>query len=188
MKEKVITSTIESTNAKVAVFDVASNKMYNIEKTFSGKVSKDDVLKVVRKEETEEIKVVMVVSVETESKLFGMKENDFIMHGFVMDERKPKVDGEKVITRSITASVVSYKAFDVAKAEMVTRREYFSGKPTEEVALKTLRDLETDTFKVVMVSGIETITNVYAVKESTFLEYAYELPPRCVNDEKEEEV
>ena len=187
MKERVISRTIESTKATIVKFNKAENKLFDDEKIFSGKMSLDDAFKAARKEETSEYPVVMIKSVELTSKLYGMKENDFIQHGFILDERTAKVDGEKIITRSITASVVTFKAFDTSKMEMITKREYFSGKPTTDDALKTLRTMETDTMKVVMVEGIETVTNLYAIKESTFLEYAYELPPRMAQNEDENE-
>ena len=187
MKEKIITRTIESTKATVSVFDVKNNKMFPIEKTFSGKVNSEEALKACRKEETDEIKVVFVSNLETISKLYGMKESVFIEKGFVLDERAAKVDGEKIITRSIESTIVSFKAFNVRKMSMESAIEYFSGKVNAETALKTLRDMESDDYKIVMVDSVKSDVKLYAIKESVFLEYGYELPPRAVESEKEEE-
>ena len=186
MKEKIVSRTIESTKAVVSVFDVKNNKMYPIERIFSGKVNAEEALKICRKEETDEIKVVFVSNLETISKLYGLKESTFIEKGFQLDERTAKVDGEKIITRSIESTIVTFKGFDVRKMEMKTGTEYFSGKVNAETALKTLREMESDDFKVVMVEKVESDVKLYAIKESVYLEYAFELPPRTT-EEKEEE-
>ena len=107
-----------------------------------------------------------------------MKESVFIKNGFVLDERTVKVDGEKIITRSIESTIVTFNAFDVNKMQMTTGTEYFSGKVNVETALKTLRTMESDTFKIVRVEKVESDVKLYAVKESVFLEYSFELPPR----------
>lgn len=186
MKEKVISRTIESTKATVLFFNAEDKKMFPVENVFSGKLSKEDVLKIARKEETESIKAVFVDSVETESKLYGMKESDFISKAVVLDDRTARLDGEKLITRSIENSIVSYLAFNVSSMAMETRKAFFSGKVDKATALKELRNDETDSIKIVDVSGIESDNKLYAVKESVFLEYAFELPSRT-NTEKEEE-
>lgn len=186
MKEKIISRTIESTKATVLFFNAEDKKMFPVENVFSGKLSKEDVLKIARKEETDTIKAVFVDSVEVQSKLYGMKESDFIAKAVVLDDRTAKLDGEKLITRSIENSIVSYLAFNVSTMTMETRKVFFSGKIDKATALKELRSDETDTMKIVDVSSIESDSNLYAVKESVFLEYAFELPPRS-NNEKEEE-
>lgn len=186
MKEKIISRTIESTKATVLFFNAEDKKMFPVENVFSGKLSKEDVLKIARKEETEAIKAVYVDSVETESKLYGMKESVFIEKAIVLDDRTARLDGEKLITRSIENSIVSYLAFNVSTMAMETRKAFFSGKVDKATALKELRNDETESIKIVDVSGIESDNKLYAVKESVFLEYAYELPPRT-NTEKEEE-
>lgn len=187
MKEKIISRTIESTTATILVFNAKENKLSEIVKSFSGNVNSEDILKNARKtEETEEQKIVMVKSIDVTSKLYGMKESQFIAKGFVLDERTAKVDGEKIITRSIESSIVHFKAFNVSKMEMVNATEYFSGKVNAENALKALRDVETEDIKIVMVDSVESDVKLYAIKESVFLEYAFELPPR-MNNEKEEE-
>ena len=186
MKEKTITRTIESTKAVVTVFDVKNNKMFSIDRNFSGKVTAEEALKTCRKEETEEIKVVYVSNLESVSKLYGMKESVFIAKGIILDGRAAKIDGEKIITRSIESTIVTFKAFDVRKMEMKTSTEYFSGKVTAETALKTLRDMESEELKIVMVEKVESDVKLYAIKETDFLDYAFELPPRTT-EEKEEE-
>ena len=186
MKEKVISRTIESTKATVLFFNAEDKKMYPVENVFSGKLSKEDVLKIARKEETEAIKAVFVDSVDTESKLYGMKESDFISKAVVLDDRTSKLDGEKLITRSIENSIVSYLAFNVLNMTMETKQVFFSGKVDKASALKELRNDETETMKIIDVTEIKSDSKLYAVKENTFLEYAFELPPRT-NNEKEEE-
>lgn len=186
MKEKIITRTIESTKAVVSVFDVKNNKMFSVERNFSGKVTAEEALKTCRKEETEEIKVVYVSNLESVSKLYGMKESVFITKGIVLDGRAAKIDGEKIITRSIESTIVTFKAFDVRKMEIKTATEYFSGKVNAESALKTLRDMESEELKIVMVEKVESDVKLYAMKETDFLDYAFELPPRTT-EEKEEE-
>ena len=69
MKEKIISRTIESTKATVLFFNAEDKKMFPVEDVFSGKLSKEDVLKIARKEETESIKAwggdtVLVVGTE----------------------------------------------------------------------------------------------------------------------------
>ena len=187
MKEKVISRTIESTKASVVFFNTTDKKMFSVENIFSGKLAKEDILKIARKEETETVKAVFVDSVETDSKLYGMKESDFIAKAVVLDERTAKIDGEKLITRSIENSIVTYLAFNVSTMAMETKSVFFSGKVDEATALKELRTTETDTMKIVHVEKIESDSKLYAVKESVFLEYAFELPPRMANDEKETE-
>ena len=187
MKEKVISRTIESTTATILKYNAVESKLSDYVKTFSGNVSADDILKSARKtDETETDKILMVKSVEVTSKLYGMKESQFIAKGFALDERTAKVDGEKIITRSIESTIVHFKAFHVGKMELVNAKEYFSGKVTAENALKALREMETDDIKIAMVDSVESDVKLYAIKESVFLEYAYELPPR-MNNEKEEE-
>ena len=186
MKEKIISRTIESTKATVLFFNAEDKKMFPVENVFSGKLSKEDILKIARKEETETIKAVFVESVESDSKLYGMKESDFISKAVVLDDRTAKLDGEKLITRSIENTKVSYLAFNVSTMTMETKQQFFSGKVDKTTALKELRSMETETVKIVDVSNLESYSKLYAVKESVFLEYAYELPPR-MNSEKEEE-
>ena len=179
MKEKIISRTMESTKANVVCFDVAKNAMVEKEYIFSGKMDKDAVLKTVRSmDETPEFIPTFTKECNVESKLYGMKESVFIKKGFVLDERTAKVDGEKIITRSIESTIVTFNAFDVNKMQMSTGTEYFSGKVTAETALKTLRTLESDTFKIVRVEKVESDVKLYAIKESVFLEYSFELPPR----------
>ena len=80
-REKMVTRTVTATVAKVMVVEIASAKAYTTEITLTG-VFKDnaDLLKTLKKNDTNELVYVAIVSTETKETLYGMPESEFIKY------------------------------------------------------------------------------------------------------------
>jgi hypothetical protein len=82
MRESFVTRTILGTKVTVLAMDTVSCEPSNVTYEIGGQHTNDEkLLNKVRKEhDTEDFKVVKVVSVEPFEKRYGMKESDFIAH------------------------------------------------------------------------------------------------------------
>ena len=89
MRTPQVTRTIITTKANVMCLDVTTGESCN--KTFTApRTYKDNekLLKVLKQtEETDELKLVHIVSVSTEETLYGMTEADFIKNATVLPPR-----------------------------------------------------------------------------------------------------
>ena len=82
MRESMVTRTVLGTKVTVLAMDTVSCEPSNVTYEIGGQYTNDEkLLKKVRKEhDTEDFKVVKIVSVEPFEKRYGMKESDFIAH------------------------------------------------------------------------------------------------------------
>lgn len=88
---------------------------------------------------------------------------------------------EKMITRTIETTVVSFKVFSVETANIIPLTVTMNGKQTVETAEKILREeyaKENSLTKFIMVDNVETSEELYGMPESVFMANAVKLPPR----------
>lgn len=85
----MVTRTIKEVTASIMYVNVNAGEVGYTDIILSGDLTTDEVLKLAKKQlEDETIKVVSVVSVHTEEKLYGMTEVDFIKLASVLPPRK----------------------------------------------------------------------------------------------------
>ena len=85
----MVTRTVKVVTASIMFVNVNAGEVDYTDITLSGDLSNDEVLKLAKKQlEDDTIKVVSVVSVHTEEKLYGMTEVDFIKLASVLPPRK----------------------------------------------------------------------------------------------------
>lgn len=88
---------------------------------------------------------------------------------------------EKMVTRTIEMSEVTFMTVDTTSATLANRTELLSGSHDTESAMKYARKyLETDTVKFVSVVSIQSQETLYGMSEREFMKYAKVLPPRKV--------
>lgn len=82
MRESMVTRTVLGTKVTVLAMDTVSCEPSNVTYEIGGQYINDEkLLKKVRKEhDTEDFKVVKILSVDSFEKRYGMKESDFIAH------------------------------------------------------------------------------------------------------------
>ena len=87
-KEKMITRTITSTKVTATVADIANNVITEHVYTVPGKLDADTALKPLKEQaETDNIKILRIVSTETIEKLYGMSEITFIANAVELPPR-----------------------------------------------------------------------------------------------------
>lgn len=88
-KKAMVTRTIISTRATALCLNTVSCEPQNVTATLAGNMNEEKALKGLKEIfENEELKVVKVVSIETQEKLYGMYEEDFISKAFELDEKR----------------------------------------------------------------------------------------------------
>lgn len=82
MRDSMVTRTVLGTKVTVLAMDTVSCEPSNVTYEIGGQHTNDEkLLKKVRKEhDTEDFKIVKIVSVDPFVKRYGMKESDFIAH------------------------------------------------------------------------------------------------------------
>lgn len=95
---------------------------------------------------------------------------------------------EKLITRTIESTVVSYKVFVVSKSEVHPCVSTLTGRLNEKECTKVLSAMyENDVDrKFIMVEAISVEEKLYGMPESIFMAYATELPPRKTYEKGDE--
>lgn len=92
---KMVTRTIEATKAEVKVVSISNDEITTITATVSGtftETTDPTLLKAIKKQtETEDLKVLKVVSVSDASELYGMTEAEFMKLAKVLDKETRKV-------------------------------------------------------------------------------------------------
>ena len=96
---------------------------------------------------------------------------------------------ERMVTRTVDVTVAEVMCLDVTTAEVTVVSYDISGKfNTKEEVLKSLKKAyETDTYKVVNVQSTETKEILYGMPEIDFIRMAKVLPPRCTQENQEEQ-
>lgn len=90
---------------------------------------------------------------------------------------------QKMITRTMFTTTVTYMAVDVSTATVATYTDIIVGKHSADSALLELKDAhETETFKVVSVVSLTVDESLYGMTEREFLAHAVKLPPRSTAD------
>lgn len=87
MRESMVTRTVNGTKVTVLAMDTVTCEPSNETYEIGGQYTNDEkLLKKVRKEhDTENFKVVKILSVESFEKRYGMKESDFIAHAVELE-------------------------------------------------------------------------------------------------------
>lgn len=90
---------------------------------------------------------------------------------------------QKMITRTMFTTTVTYMAVDVSTATVTTYTDIIVGKHSTESALNELKDThETETVKVVSVVNLTVDECLYGMTEREFLAHAVKLPSRSTAD------
>lgn len=89
MKEKMITRTVTATVATVMCVEIATAKAFTTEFTLTGSFKDNaDILKAIKKNDTDEIVYAAIISTETKETLYGMTESDFMRYAKELPPRK----------------------------------------------------------------------------------------------------
>ena len=85
----MITRTVTATVATVMVVEIKTAKAFTTEFTMTG-IYKDnaDLLKAIKKNDTDELVYAAIVSTRTEETLYGMPETEFMKYARVLPPRK----------------------------------------------------------------------------------------------------
>lgn len=85
-----------------------------------------------------------------------------------------------MITRTVDVTRAEVMTLDVSNAEVFTTTYEVTGifKDNEAVLKAVKKMYETETFKCVAVTGVETVERLYGMLESEFIKIAKVLPPR----------
>ena len=90
---------------------------------------------------------------------------------------------QKMITRTMSVSNVTYMVVDVTTATVGTFSDTLVGSHNADTALIELRSTrETETLKVVSVINVAVEEALYGITESDFLAHAVKLPPRTATE------
>lgn len=88
-----VTRTIAATDITVLVVDCESAELHNETITASGKVDEKSALKIAKKTiENDEVKVVKVVALKTDAKLYAMDEDVFIQNAEIIGDGRTTKD------------------------------------------------------------------------------------------------
>ena len=92
-RARMVTRTITATKCEVQIVTISASEITTINQTVSGEYEDaDKLLKAVKKSvETEDIKVLKVLTSEKEEKLYGMKEEDFLKVAKELDAKTRKM-------------------------------------------------------------------------------------------------
>ena len=94
---------------------------------------------------------------------------------------------ERMITRTITNSMVSVKVYDENTDEISTTILDIQGKFADDELKKRCENrLVGSSLKVLKVVSVDTTEKLYAMPESTFMLYAVEVPARISKEEEED--
>lgn len=85
-RKRMVTRTITFTTAKATVYDSASDEIKTLEYKLSGKLSADDALKAITKENAE-ARALKVTEVEVHEELYGMPEEKFLELAEILPQR-----------------------------------------------------------------------------------------------------
>lgn len=96
-KEKLITRTITVTECEFMCVDVETANVEIVTAELTGKISKDEALKIYKATvESETFKVVNCQSIIYNEQLYGMTEKEFIKHAKILPPRKSTETTEKI--------------------------------------------------------------------------------------------
>ena len=95
---------------------------------------------------------------------------------------------ERYVTRTVEVSVCEVMCMDITTAEVVIRYYDVGGGITDRNALlKAIkREHETDNFKCVAITHVETRETLYGMPEADFIRLARVLPPRTTTKAQED--
>ena len=96
-RKRMVTRSFYTTNVKVIVFNNETNKTGEIEETITGAYKEESAaLKAIKAKYSDDEKIipVKVISIETESALYGVEENEFLKIAKKLDNRNNKVSDE----------------------------------------------------------------------------------------------
>lgn len=175
--EKRITSTIESTRFNAIMYATSDRRIFEEPHTMRGNLEHDEVLKIMRKSETDKFRVADIDIIGTEEKKYGMLEKDFVKYAARLSDGEKVPYLNKCITRTITRTNVKFLCMNKVKREQFTQVLCFSGNvDDEEKLLKEARKRwETKEIRFVMVDEIETKEDKYYMTVETFLAHAEEV-------------
>ena len=89
MREKMITRTVTATVVTVMGGEIATAKAFTKEFTLTGNFKDNaDILKAIKKNDTDEIVYAAIVSTETKETLYGMSESVFMRNAKELPPRK----------------------------------------------------------------------------------------------------
>ena len=94
---------------------------------------------------------------------------------------------QRMVTRTVDVTRAEVMTLDVSNADVFTTVYEVNGifKDNDSI-LKAVKKLyETETFKCVAVTGVETVERLYGMLESEFIKIAKVLPPRTKNETDE---
>ena len=94
---------------------------------------------------------------------------------------------QRMVTRTVDVTRAEVMTLDVTKAEVFTTVYEVNGifKDDDSVLKAVKKIYETETYKCVAVTGVETTERLYGMLESEFIKIAKVLPPRTKNETDE---
>ena len=104
-RKRMVTRTVTGTEAEVKVVVISKNEITNIKVTVGGEFTDNDkLLKAIKKEtETEDLKVLAIVTTTKIDKCYGMLESDFIKLAKELDpETRKALETEETETEADT--------------------------------------------------------------------------------------
>ena len=91
---------------------------------------------------------------------------------------------EKMITRTVSATVVTVMAVEMATAKAFTTQFTLTGNFKDNAdILKAIKKNDTDEIVYAAIVSMETKETLYGMPESVFMQYAQELPPRKAQEQ-----
>lgn len=90
-KEKMITRTIVTTNAKIMAFNLDTNEVITLNESYIGDLSDKDIEKQFALDYNNSAKFLKLVNAEKSSKLYGITEKDFLQNAVELDENRKEV-------------------------------------------------------------------------------------------------
>lgn len=91
-RERMITRTIKSTEAECMMVDVTNASVFNAKYELVGEFTKEEFLEAMRKADSEELKIVSVISTATKETLYGMPEEEFMKAATILPPRFAKAE------------------------------------------------------------------------------------------------
>lgn len=88
----MITRTIKSTVGECMMVDVKNASVFNEKYELVGEYTKEEFLDAMRRSDSDEMKVVSVISIETKETLYGMPEDEFMKAAKVLPPRFAKAE------------------------------------------------------------------------------------------------
>lgn len=90
-KEKMITRTITTTNAKIMAFNLDTNEVITLNESYIGDLSDKDLEKQFLLDYNNSAIFLKLVNAEKSSKLYGITEKDFLQNAIELDENRKEV-------------------------------------------------------------------------------------------------